>query len=162
MDKSFDSARAKFAAIHNPQVFQRLQVAIVADVCGSYQAHEPKLLERALALSDFQVLFQRIQETALEICGSAEMQGKQLDLLKAIQFNCLSFEVSEAIYQYLMLFDTEKQHLAHFLKVAKYIVVLKDASKALNEAQNLLKDLLSTDALSDTVKNIQTKITRKN
>jgi len=78
------AAMTHYHAHYNNDTYQAIQIAVVRDLCGAYQAQEPKLLERALALPEINTLMNLVTDVALEASGHPDMVGRQGRLLRAI------------------------------------------------------------------------------
>jgi|GEM_PF-2963740 len=79
-----DAAMTHYHAHYNNATYQAIQIAVVRDLCGAYQAQEPKLLERALALTEINALLNLVTDVALEVSVHPDMVGRQGRLLRAI------------------------------------------------------------------------------
>ncbi len=79
-----DAAMTHYHAHYNNDTYQAIQIAVVRDLCGAYQAQEPKLLERALALTEINALLNLVTDVALEASGHPDMVGRRERLLRAI------------------------------------------------------------------------------
>jgi len=79
-----DAAMTHYHAHYSNDTYQAIQIAVVRDLCGAYQAQEPKLLERALALTEINTLLNLVTDVALEASGHPDMVGRQGRLLRAI------------------------------------------------------------------------------
>ena len=73
-----------YHAHYNNDTYQAIQIAVVRDLCGAYQPQEPKLLERALALTEINTLLNLVTDVALEVSGHPDMVGRRERLLRAI------------------------------------------------------------------------------
>jgi len=72
-------------------------------MCGAYQAQEPKLLERALALTEINTLLNLVTDVALEVSGHPDIVGRQARSAAACfrkgDFHLLLRQARPAFYQ---------------------------------------------------------------
>lgn len=96
-----NAAMAHYHAHYNNGTYQAIQISVVRDLCGAYQAQEPKLLERALALTEVNALMNLVTDVALEASGHPDMIGRRDRLLRAILNARLSEETVHRIGEHI-------------------------------------------------------------
>jgi hypothetical protein len=133
MEQSEALALERYHRAYSNDMYRAIQVAIIADICGGYQAREPKLLERALSIEPMHSILNLVTDTALEFCGHPLMKGRRQRLLNALAVEPISSETIQLLATYFATFDENHTVAAEFSHVAQSLLMLRDLRSTLNE-----------------------------
>lgn len=86
-------------------LFREIQIALVHDVCGAYQAHQPVLRERALALPELNAIMNLVIDSCLEVVGHPDWTGRLLRLVMALAQETVSEQTIHLISAYIARFE---------------------------------------------------------
>jgi hypothetical protein len=127
-----DQALAHYTQHYDNNAYVAIQVAIVRDTCGVYQAQVAPLFDRALATKPIQRLLNLLTDTALEGCGHPFMRGRKALLIRAVYESELTAPTIRLLGEYLGNFEGENGTFASdFENRALALLALKNALLAL-------------------------------
>jgi hypothetical protein len=137
-----NAAMAHYHAHYNNDTYQAIQKSVVCDLCGAYQAHEPKLLERALNLPEINALLNLVTDGALEISGHPDMEGQCARLLRSVMSWPISEETVQAIAMHWKNFETTGQVFsAEFALAAGAVLRLRILTEDVNALVQMTSDI---------------------
>ena len=90
---------------YNNETYHAAQVSLVRDLCGTYQASEPKLLEIALRTQPIHGILTLLTDVCLEISGHPEMLGRRERLIRAVADAQASEETVRLMGQHMENFE---------------------------------------------------------
>jgi len=90
---------------YNNETYRAVQVSLVRDLCGSYQADDPKLLEIALGYRQISEILALLTAVCLEISGYPEMEGRRERLITALAVTNISEETVRLMGQHMEDFE---------------------------------------------------------
>jgi diacylglycerol kinase len=132
MEQSEAQALERYHHAYRNDLYQAIQITIVADICGVYQAREPKLLERALSVEPMYGILNLITDTGLEFCGHPLMKGRLQHLINALVTEAISSETVQLLAQFFATFDNANSLSAEFSHITLALLMLRELRSAIS------------------------------
>jgi len=120
---------------YNNETYGAVQVSLVRDLCGSYQADDPKLLEIALGYRQISEILALLTAVCLEISGYPQMEGRRERLITALAVTNISGDTVRLMSQHMEDFEeTGSQFSADFENTTLALLCLQKIDLSLAKA----------------------------